>query len=156
MLILFLGYKRSKSVAVGPLLEILNILDWKNLHCLSERLTSLGIMQIQLRISFKPLNMIVLWWFEGFHVFFKRRQPLGQLFIWSMLFYQSGQYGSKISITYFLLFMEDFIVGCWYSTRLASTMPFYVPSDIIKVQPSLSNPVEESGRKLELILINDW
>ena len=43
-------------------------LDWKKYHSLSERLTSLGNIMAQLRTLLKPFNMIVLWWYEGFHV----------------------------------------------------------------------------------------
>ena len=37
----------------------------EKLHWLSERLAFLGIMGDQLRAPHKPLNTIVLWWFQG-------------------------------------------------------------------------------------------
>ena len=41
---------------------------WKNLHWLSERLASLGIMGSQLRASLKRFNAIELWCTGGFRV----------------------------------------------------------------------------------------
>ena len=36
------------------------------LRKVTERLVSVGVMEVQLRAPLKPLGMIVLWWFEGF------------------------------------------------------------------------------------------
>ena len=40
--------------------------EWEQLHTLSERLASLGIMGEELRVPLKLFNTLVLWWFQRF------------------------------------------------------------------------------------------
>ena len=42
----------------APITRIVVMADWENLHSLSERLASVGIMKDQLRALLKPLNTI--------------------------------------------------------------------------------------------------
>ena len=76
--------------------------DWsitklEKLHPLLESLASLGIIRVHLRVLLKSLNTPVLSWSEGLQWRpqliphdAERRQSLGQLYIWSRLFFQSG------------------------------------------------------------------
>jgi len=43
------------------------------------------------RAPLKSLNTVVLWWYEVFQVLHdaERRQSLGKLYVWSLLFFQS-------------------------------------------------------------------
>ena len=96
--------------------------DWEKLHPDSERLASLGIMVAQLMASLKPLNTIVLWWSKTFQRDPKvgprdteRCQSLGNLWVWSLLFFYSritdeiwGTFQKKLQIDRF---------DCWYRSR---------------------------------------
>ena len=69
----------------------------KKLHPLSKRLTTVGIMWAQLRVPLKTFNKLILWWYEEFKRGLQlapndagRRWSLGQLYVWSLLFYQKG------------------------------------------------------------------
>ena len=77
--------------------------DWENIHWLSEKLASLGLMRAKSRALIKPLNTIVLWWLEEFPV----RQYLGQLYVWTWNFsFQSGL--------------------IWFESRMTHSMPFFI------------------------------
>ena len=71
--------------------------DCQKLHLLCERLASLGIIWGQLVASLKLLNTILLWLSNGFQGGpqfgshdAKRRWSLGQLYVWSLLFFLCG------------------------------------------------------------------
>ena len=45
-------------------IRVLHVLHWKNLHCVFERRTSLGIMEGKLAVHLESLNAVVLWFPE--------------------------------------------------------------------------------------------
>ena len=71
--------------------------DWKQLHPLYKRPASLSVIRALLMAPHKPLDTIVLRWSEGFQEAVQlgphdaeKRQSLGQPYVLSLLFFQSG------------------------------------------------------------------
>ena len=91
---------------------------WENLHWLSERLASLGIMGDQLRASLKPINKIVLWCPRGVSAEPIVGLPLRQLYVRSLLFYQTSSIAAyKLNSRRRLYCIEVYIV--WWGVGTA-------------------------------------
>ena len=97
---------------------------WIRRIAVKETIASLGVMEDQLRVLFKPLNSIVLWWFEKFQGVppwgphdTVRCESLGQLYVWSLLFSSLDSIAPAGVLHYQLFYRTEHQITSEWSNR---------------------------------------